>query len=439
MKSNRLIVAITVAVMLALVSGMVFASGAPEAASDEPVTVHVRAGWQESMLPFIAQQAEAFEADNPGISINLEFTPSGTNASEKLKAEFLSGLTPDVAQMWKTYFNEFAASGLLIELSDIYSENGWTAGDVMYYGSRNWASMLPEARNNAADVYGIADYIFPSVMFYNTNVFEEYGLEPPTDIDDLIAVSQVLRANDVSPLIYPGMNNNIADVFAKIQAQTAGLQVLLDINDGKAKFTDPPMMEAARIFERLAREGVLDPAFITYDNAPAASGFVAGEAAMYSMHLAMDRTLQDGKAANPGFEYGIMAPIAFVSDPKVEVSATFGGVWGIPAPSKHVEEAKRVLAFLLGEESAKLNAGQAGRVTQFVRANALIDYPPVKAVVDTVLPELTAESFYMIDMVPGAVLTNLRAGLQEIILGTSDAASVMAAAQEVMDQVIADR
>ena len=403
--------------------------------SAAPVTVYVRGAWNETMLPFMADQAKIFEQRNPDIKINVEFTPSGVDAIQKLRAEFISGQTPDVVQVWKTFFNEFVASDLVTEISDVYTQNGWTPGKTVYFGTRNWCEPIGDARNNAGNVYGVADYLFTSVIFYNTNIFKKLGLKEPTTLDELIAVSKKLKANGIRPMSYVGKSNNIVDVLAKIQVQTAGLQPLLDLNSGKAKLTDPPLLNAVKIFERMVKEGVLDPAFITYDDDMAAAGFAKGEAAMYSMHTALDPVLQNAKKADPTFDYSIIRGIKFVENPKVEVSATFGGCWIIPKASQHVAEAKKVLAFLLGEESAKPNAAKAGRVTQFIAANSLITWPPIKVVTTYQLPKVTAESFYLVDMLPGKVLANLAAGLQELVLGHITAEQVMANAQAVEDDV----
>ena len=55
------------------------------------------------------------------------------------------------------------------------------------------------------------------------------------------------------------------------------------------------------------------------------------------------------------------------------------------------------------------------------------------------LPNLSPDSFYLIDMLPGSVGTALRSGMQEMLQGTGTVESTLNAAQTVMDQIIADR
>lgn len=159
----------------------------------EEITLHVRTYWSEGSLPNWASAIEKYESEHPGIRVELEYSPAGTDTMSKLRAEFLSGDTPDVVQCPKTYFNEFVDSGLVENLNKEYEENGWVSGEVLVNGSRNWDAPLTEATNPDADVYGVADYINNSVIFYNTGIFEELGLAEPSTLDELLECSKKLK------------------------------------------------------------------------------------------------------------------------------------------------------------------------------------------------------------------------------------------------------
>lgn len=421
---------------IALVALLLISALALPAMAEEPVTIYVRSGWVESNLPNWTARCAEFEAANPGIKIQLEFTPAGEDSMMKLKAEFMSGDTPDIVQAWKTYFNEYVDAGLVLDISDVYDSRGW-AVPTIYGGVRAWCAKLEDARDDTAAVYGIPDYINTSAIFYNIKIFADLGLEEPTNLDELIAVSKVLIENGIRPICYPGNGGNINDIYAKIQCQTAGLQPLLDINTGADTFMNEGMVKAAEIIELMVKEGVLDPAFITYTEEMCFQAMARGEAAMYAMHTASDRALQDLQSANPEFQYSIIKGIQFVDEPVVEYSATYGGCWMIPASTKHPEEAKQVLAFLFGEEMS-VDAAGLGRITMFPEANKNITAPAIKVVVDNQLEECSPESFYLIDMIPSKVLDNLKFGMQELILGNITAEEMMQEAQKAMDIVLSE-
>ncbi len=409
-------------------------SATEEAPTGEDITIKVRTGWGEDNLPNWPAAIATYEEQNAGIKVEMEYSQPDMT---KLRAEFLAGNAPDIAQTWKTYFNEFAAEGLVVDLTAEYEEHGWT-GDTLINGVRGWVSTLPEAANEGASAYGVADYVNTSVIYYNKGVFEELGLNEPTNMEELVAVSDALIAAGIKPMVVPGGGNNIVDILAKIQVQYTGLDYLLDINTGAAKFTDAPMVEAMDTLQYMIDEGVIDKSSLTYTEQDCERELSTGSAAMYSMHTAYDPVLQALQEEVEGFEYGIMEGIAFADDPVAQTSCTYGANWVIPTSSQHIEEAKDFLFYIFGEEVSNSSAAEAGRITTIVSANANIQSPAILTVVEHQLPDLNTDTFYLIDMVPGSVLTAFVAGIQAMIDGSGDGAAALESAQKAMDQVLED-
>lgn len=144
--------------------------------------------------------------DHPNVKIVMEYTPATGGSGPKLMAEFVAGNPPDVAQAFKTFFNDFASRNLLEKLNAEYDRYGWKDG-VLMGGSRAWSSKLLDAANPKADVYGASDYVVTSVFFYNTKIFAKLGLKEPTTVDELIdhrdALSEVPLLRFVDFLCYP--------------------------------------------------------------------------------------------------------------------------------------------------------------------------------------------------------------------------------------------
>lgn len=406
-------------------------------ADGEQVVVHVRSGWTEVSLPNWADAIAIYEERNPGIRIDMEFTPLGEDSMAKLRAEFLAGNPPDVVQVWKTFFNEFVDAGLVVNLSAMYEQHGWVDGFLMP-GARNWVAPLADAANPNAEAYGVADFTNTSVIFYNTDIFEELGLEQPTTMDELIYVANVISDADIMPMVIPGATGNILDFFAKVQVQFTDIQFLLDLNEGDAQFTDPPMVEAMQLVYYMFNEGVVDRRSITMTEEDAMAALATGAAAMYGMHTANDVNIA-ALQAEFDFNYSIMRGIEFTANPTTMTAATFGGCWIVPTFSEVQAEAKDFLFYIFGEEVSRSSAADAGRITNIVPANAYIVSETIHVVVDYQLPGLTNDSFYLIDMVPGSVLDALMAGLQGMLEGTMGYMEVLEEAQRAMNQVIADR
>ncbi|MEA4898589.1 MAG: extracellular solute-binding protein [Christensenellaceae bacterium] len=418
------LMAVLLVLVLSLSSCLVLAESAP-------VTVRVRIGWQESSLPNWVERVAEFEKENPDIDVELEF---GVPDMTKLQAEFMSGDAPDVVQTWKYAFNEFVDAGLALELSDMYEANGWN--DELYDGVRQWCAPLSECTQEECSVYGVADFINTSVIYYNTKMFEQYGLTEPTTLEELIAVSHKLKENGVSPMVYVGGKSNMVDLFAKIICQTTPMSTILAVSKGEKTLLDEGFVKASEIFQQMYEGGVIDPKFLTYDDDQAYSAFANGEAAMYSMHTAYNVQLEAAMRENPDFDYAIMKGIKFADDPIIEYSATYGGIWMIPASCKNAEQAMRVLSFLYGMDMATEAAAKYGRIATFPKANEASTSDKIAVVINEQLGKCGIDSFYFIDMVPSAVLTAIFEGMQEMVMGNVTAEEMLAHGQETLESVL---
>ena len=89
------------------------------AMAEEPITIHVCVGWGEASLPNWQALADKYEAEHPGIKIELQWSSADMT---KLKAGFMSGDAPEITQTWKFAFNEFVDAGLLTDLTDFFAE-----------------------------------------------------------------------------------------------------------------------------------------------------------------------------------------------------------------------------------------------------------------------------------------------------------------------------
>ncbi len=109
----------------------------------------------------------AFEADNPGITIEVTTAPFADYFT-LLQADVVSSDAPDVFELNYESFVTFAANGTLLNIGDYLS------GDAPYY-----------PRALAAFQYNGEQYALPEtfstvLLFYNADLFDEAGVDYPT-------------------------------------------------------------------------------------------------------------------------------------------------------------------------------------------------------------------------------------------------------------------
>ena len=160
------------------------------AADREAVKVLIK--WNEDQLSNWQELVDQYNADesNP-ITIDLQFYGS-EGYDDMVKSEMTSDDPAGIVQLMKTVFNDYAANGQLMELSDLISKNGWDYNK----GALAWAGPL---NNPDGKVYGIPDFANTSCIFYNTDIFSKLNLEEPTDLDSLKAVSKTIQTMLIMP------------------------------------------------------------------------------------------------------------------------------------------------------------------------------------------------------------------------------------------------
>lgn len=134
----------------------------------------------ESLATIIA----AFEAENPGIKVESVTAPYNDYFT-LLQTDVLSGDVADVFELNYENFVPYATNGLLLDLSGLVSE------EAPFYPA------ALEAFNFDGAQLGLPATFSTVVLFYNADLFDEAGLEYPTNDwtwDDAITAGQAIKA-----------------------------------------------------------------------------------------------------------------------------------------------------------------------------------------------------------------------------------------------------
>ncbi len=409
-------------------SGTAAASGttASAAATGERPTVRVYIKWAESQLPNWPSLIEEYNADdsNP-VTIEAQYFGS-EGYDDKVKAELSGDDPPEIVQLMKTTFNDYAANGQLTELSDLIKKNGWDYNK----GALAWAGPLD---NPDGKVYGIPDFANTSCIFYNKKIFEDLNLELPHDIASLKSVSKTLQDNGYKAIVTGATDWCATDLLAKVQAQTIGSDLLVKAYNHQAKYNDPKMVQALEVVNDLVKSGVIDASSADYSDDDAVAEFVSGKAAMYSAHTGMATSI-DSLAEGTDFSYDILETMDFTSNPLTAASVTWGSMWCIPSNVKNKEAAEAALSFLWGEKVAKDDVEKLGKVVNVEAWNEGLTHPAAITSVKQLEKSSTADSFYLVDMVSAKVLDNMNKGIQEMIQGKVTPQQVLDNVQAIWEE-----
>jgi multiple sugar transport system substrate-binding protein len=145
-----------------------------------------------SWTPSAEAQVAAFEKEYPKVKVKL--VNAGTNTTEytKLQNAIKAGSgAPDVAQVEYYAIPQFALGKALVDLKS-YGFDSLKSD----YSTGPWNSV-----NIDGGLYGLPQDSGPMALFYNKNVFDQYGLTVPKTWDEYVADAKKLHAADPTKYI----------------------------------------------------------------------------------------------------------------------------------------------------------------------------------------------------------------------------------------------
>lgn len=145
---------------------------APAAAEAVTITFTGWGGTEED--EGVKASAKYFEEQNPDMKINWIQIPE--NYAEKTMAMVAAGTPPDTAFVYNTLFQGYAKDGLLLDIT-----NDLKADPVM--GADNYFIEPQETERCTRDGkwYGIGSCWVAPHIYYNADIFEKEGIEPPSN------------------------------------------------------------------------------------------------------------------------------------------------------------------------------------------------------------------------------------------------------------------
>ncbi|NED98728.1 ABC transporter substrate-binding protein [Phytoactinopolyspora halotolerans] len=187
------------------------------------------------------------EVSEDEIGFDLDFT--GYSDSDAytafIKQSFRTDEKPTLFT-WHTgdKLGELVDEGLVAPTSEIWSEaisNGDIPADLEQYYTYD------------GEQYCVPLHVSYWVMYYNTHVFDEHGLQPPQTWDDLINIADTLAAEGV-PAFY---QTNILFSFVWFQTLLAGSDPDLyeALATGEASYTDPGVVAAMEQWREMMEAG----------------------------------------------------------------------------------------------------------------------------------------------------------------------------------------
>lgn len=276
----------------------------------------------------IKEMTAAFEAANPGITVDLEFVPYEALHDKIIAAAGAGDDGYDVVLFDVIWPAEFADGGFLQDVTDRIPAD---LTDKIFDGA--WTTVQYDDKR-----YGMPWILDTKYLFYNTEILAKAGIKtPPLTWKEVLEQAKTIKDKGLVeyPLVWSWSQSEamICD-FTTLTAANGGKF----FDDGKPAFETGGAKAALDYMTSSLKDGLTNPASLEYFEEDVRRVFSTGDAA-----FAMNWTYMNALVNDPS-ESQVAGKVGVISAPGVagqsEASAVNGSMGlGIPTNSPHADEA----------------------------------------------------------------------------------------------------
>lgn len=313
-----------------------------------------------------------FNKQNPGIYVKFTELQWG-DYTQKILGAVAAGTPPDVSGGDSGMPFNMDAQGQALPLDDLYTkwkEDG-RFDDLTKWGQEKW--------NYNGHYVGVSWQIDPRAIYYRKSMFEKAGIKPPTTHDELYTAAKKLtdKSKEQYGLCFPGKQGSYDpdQFYMTLVFQNGG-----GIADAQGNPTfDTPEQLAALKFEKQLATDVAPPGTASYTFAETSQLYEQGKCAMIFEGGWFIGQLKS-EAPQVFQDSGMLEPLKGQGSKATQRIVGFYNPWLIYKQSKHPEEAKKFVDFMMKKDTLrKIYASVAGKgsVYKSLRNDPLYQVDPL--------------------------------------------------------------
>lgn len=310
-----------------------------------PITLHLltmdQAGIKNSEVDQIARQ---FEAQNPGIKINMEYV-----GYDYVHDKIVTGMAAkppayDAAMIDVIWPDEFIKAGYLLDVTNRVT-------------SDMKANMFPASWNGVTrngKIYGMPWIMDVKYFMYNTDMLQKAGITaPPTTWEELVDQAKIIKQKGIVqyPIIWSwNQKEGVVCDFTVLLFGNGG--AFLDAS-GKPVFNNDKGVQALTWMKQTLDLGLSDPSSVVSDENAVDNAFIAGKAAfavnwLFQFADSNDATKSQivGKAAFAPMPVFAAGKAAGIKGSSVDGSSSFA----IMATTPYPDQTWKFLTYLASNE-----------------------------------------------------------------------------------------
>lgn len=277
---KKRVLAIMMAITLAAGSLAGCSGGGKSVTSQKDVVIKVFSRYSNDTPTekYYRQKVEEFSEMDNGITVEVDNIATEADYIDKLRTSFANGDVPNVfIEYGGSRCRDYLEADALVDLKPYLEENDNEWRDQFY--DSMWAATEYEGYEGT---YAVPFGSYFILMYYNKELFEQAGVQPPETLDELMEVSKKLKEKGILPFQIGGkepyrfghLNNNLI-------IKTLGIDAVDQLASRELTYNSDEMIQTYQFIVDMLENGYLGEDILDTDATAENVAFTEGKAAMH--------------------------------------------------------------------------------------------------------------------------------------------------------------
>ncbi|MET1051619.1 MAG: extracellular solute-binding protein [Mycetocola sp.] len=300
-RRTRVAVAAVAAATAIALSGCTGSGAGASRGGDEDGVVHwlTARNANDPTMAAVQAIADEYSAEHPDFELKLETVPDRPSFDQKVRLLASSNELPDMFDADpEPFFKQIADSDMVVDIQELYDELGVT--DKFFPISLDY----PKWDDGSLDLITLNANV--EYFWFNTDLFEQAGVTPPTTLDELVDTCGALKDAGITPIAVNG--KDLWPLYRYLAMPTfreTGNEFLDQLKVGEESMGSETGSAAAEFLQSMG--GCFQEGFSTSDYTTAVNLFTSGDAAMLYMGTwELPSFLDEDKNLKPNISYFTM-------------------------------------------------------------------------------------------------------------------------------------
>lgn len=368
------------------------------------------------------------EAENEGVSFQLEGIDEIVNRDTKLKQEMAVGNPPDIFEVFGgADLKLYVKAGRMLDLTPLLEELDLTDS------FESLSEFTIDGR-----VYGVPYGGYSEGIFYNKQMFRKLGLSIPHTWDELLDVAESIKRAGYIPFGLAAKDAWATGMmWNTIMVRYVGIEAFGGLLTGETKWTDPGFIQGFEAYAELIKRDYFPKGALGFEYAEQGSQLLEGKAAMVFTGTWDMSHFTSVEAGN------LRGQIGFFSFPSIpgglgdqgSINASYSNGFGFSSnlSEDQIGIVKSFIANFFNEEVQK-RAMNEDKLLPSMTFTDLTDTDPIVNEVLTVMGQASSTWPAFDAIVQPIVTSEIGVGLQKLIGGLSTPEKVAQSIQDAQDK-----